>query len=113
MQCSYDTKGNSVPTILMLMQDRLYSQGELKESLKKVDFTWMNSIMAMIKDPEVDKAFGWVLEMEHHQRKLILPKKVQSLNGHLFCLREVARLLYCIIRNPLLVLMLKLLVVLP
>ncbi|XP_045827163.1 rho GTPase-activating protein 2-like isoform X3 [Trifolium pratense] len=30
MQCSYDTKGNSVPTILMLMQDRLYSQGGLK-----------------------------------------------------------------------------------
>jgi hypothetical protein len=30
MQCSYDTKGNSVPTILMLMQDRLYSQEGLK-----------------------------------------------------------------------------------
>jgi hypothetical protein len=30
MQCSYDSKGNSVPTILMLMQDRLYSQGGLK-----------------------------------------------------------------------------------
>ena len=30
MQCSYDPKGNSVPTILLLMQDRLYSQGGLK-----------------------------------------------------------------------------------
>ncbi|XP_058742288.1 rho GTPase-activating protein 2-like [Vicia villosa] len=30
MQCTYDSKGNSVPTILMLMQDRLYSQGGLK-----------------------------------------------------------------------------------
>ncbi|CAJ2651891.1 unnamed protein product [Trifolium pratense] len=35
MQCSYDTKGNSVPTILMLMQDRLYSQGELKGTPSK------------------------------------------------------------------------------
>ncbi|CAJ2645982.1 unnamed protein product [Trifolium pratense] len=34
-----------------------------EEPLKKVDFTYMNSIMAMMKDPEVDKAFGWVLEM--------------------------------------------------
>ncbi|CAJ2632121.1 rac GTPase activating protein [Trifolium pratense] len=30
MQCSYDSKGNSVPTILLLMQERLYSQGGLK-----------------------------------------------------------------------------------
>ncbi|XP_020212194.1 rho GTPase-activating protein 2 [Cajanus cajan] len=30
MQCSYDSKGNSVPTILLLMQDRLYSQGGVK-----------------------------------------------------------------------------------
>ncbi|XP_014512117.1 rho GTPase-activating protein 2 [Vigna radiata var. radiata] len=30
MQCSYDSKGNSVPTILLLMQDRLYSQRGLK-----------------------------------------------------------------------------------
>uniref|UniRef100_A0A7N0ZW48 Uncharacterized protein n=1 Tax=Kalanchoe fedtschenkoi TaxID=63787 RepID=A0A7N0ZW48_KALFE len=30
MQCSYDTKGNSVPTILLLMQERLYSNGGLK-----------------------------------------------------------------------------------
>lgn len=30
MQCSYDTNGNSVPTILLLMQERLYSQGGLK-----------------------------------------------------------------------------------
>ncbi|KAH7517146.1 hypothetical protein FEM48_Zijuj09G0031400 [Ziziphus jujuba var. spinosa] len=31
MQCSYDSKGNSVPTILLLMQERLYSQGGLKK----------------------------------------------------------------------------------
>ncbi|KFK30909.1 hypothetical protein AALP_AA6G041700 [Arabis alpina] len=30
MQCSYDEKGNSVPTILLLMQQRLYSQEGLK-----------------------------------------------------------------------------------
>ncbi|GAV79068.1 RhoGAP domain-containing protein/PBD domain-containing protein [Cephalotus follicularis] len=30
MQCSYDSKGNSVPTILLLMQERLYSQDGLK-----------------------------------------------------------------------------------
>ncbi|KAJ8543336.1 hypothetical protein K7X08_005859 [Anisodus acutangulus] len=30
MQCSYDTRGNSVPTILLLMQERLYSQSGLK-----------------------------------------------------------------------------------
>ncbi|KAL8087697.1 hypothetical protein AgCh_037737 [Apium graveolens] len=30
MQCSYDSRGNSVPTILLLMQERLYSQGGLK-----------------------------------------------------------------------------------
>ncbi|KAK8521829.1 hypothetical protein V6N12_066412 [Hibiscus sabdariffa] len=29
MQCSLDSKGNSVPTILLLMQERLYSQGGL------------------------------------------------------------------------------------
>lgn len=30
MQCSYDKNGNSVPTILLLMQERLYHQGGLK-----------------------------------------------------------------------------------
>ncbi|CAI9107985.1 OLC1v1007485C2 [Oldenlandia corymbosa var. corymbosa] len=30
MQCSYDARGNSVPTILLLLQERLYSQGGLK-----------------------------------------------------------------------------------
>jgi hypothetical protein len=30
MQCSYDSRGNSVPTILLLMQKRLYAQGGLK-----------------------------------------------------------------------------------
>ncbi|KAK7259450.1 hypothetical protein RIF29_25057 [Crotalaria pallida] len=30
MQCSYDSKGNSIPTILLLMQERLYSQEGLK-----------------------------------------------------------------------------------
>ncbi|KAG9457536.1 hypothetical protein H6P81_002044 [Aristolochia fimbriata] len=30
MQCSYDSKGNSVPTILLLMQEKLYNQGGLK-----------------------------------------------------------------------------------
>ncbi|KAK3003241.1 hypothetical protein RJ639_018183 [Escallonia herrerae] len=30
MQCSYDARGNSVPTMLLLMQERLYTQGGLK-----------------------------------------------------------------------------------
>ncbi|KAI4355291.1 hypothetical protein L6164_004080 [Bauhinia variegata] len=30
MQCSYDDRGNSVPTILLMMQKRLYSDGGLK-----------------------------------------------------------------------------------
>jgi hypothetical protein len=30
MQCSYDSKGNSVPTILLLMQEALYIQGGMK-----------------------------------------------------------------------------------
>ncbi|KAL3717555.1 hypothetical protein ACJRO7_009054 [Eucalyptus globulus] len=30
MQCSYDSRGNSVPSILLLMQERLYSQDGLK-----------------------------------------------------------------------------------
>ncbi|XP_028779804.1 rho GTPase-activating protein 3 [Neltuma alba] len=30
MQCSYDYRGNSVPTILLMMQKRLYSEGGLK-----------------------------------------------------------------------------------
>nr|CAB3462224.1 unnamed protein product [Digitaria exilis] len=30
MQCTYDGKGNSVPTILLLMQETLYAQGGLK-----------------------------------------------------------------------------------
>ncbi|ERN10697.1 hypothetical protein AMTRI_Chr09g39080 [Amborella trichopoda] len=30
MQCSYDARGNSVPTILLLIQRRLYSQGGLQ-----------------------------------------------------------------------------------
>lgn len=34
-----------------------------KESLKKIAPTWMNVSLAMKKDREADKAFGWVLEM--------------------------------------------------
>ncbi|KAK8926581.1 hypothetical protein KSP39_PZI019002 [Platanthera zijinensis] len=30
MQCSHDSRGNSVPTILLSMQRHLYSQGGLK-----------------------------------------------------------------------------------
>jgi len=30
MQCSYDDRGNSVPTILLRMQKRLYTEGGLK-----------------------------------------------------------------------------------
>lgn len=30
MQCSFDDRGNSVPTILLMMQTRLYSEGGLE-----------------------------------------------------------------------------------
>eukprot|EP00249_Psilotum_nudum_P026538 c3271_g1_i1 orf=2-994(-) len=30
MQCSYDRRGNSIPTILLLIQEKLYAQGGLK-----------------------------------------------------------------------------------
>ncbi|XP_047969002.1 hydroxyproline O-arabinosyltransferase 1-like [Salvia hispanica] len=34
-----------------------------KDALKRIAPTWMNVSLAMKKDPEADKAFGWVLEM--------------------------------------------------
>ncbi|KAF7833055.1 hydroxyproline O-arabinosyltransferase 1-like [Senna tora] len=34
-----------------------------KEYLRKIAPSWMNVSIAMKKDPEADKAFGWVLEM--------------------------------------------------
>ena len=34
MQCSYDSRGNSVPTILLMMQRRLYEQGGLRVRFK-------------------------------------------------------------------------------
>lgn len=34
-----------------------------KESLGRIAPTWMNISIAMKKDPDADKAFGWVLEM--------------------------------------------------
>ncbi|KAJ6794844.1 hydroxyproline O-arabinosyltransferase 1-like [Iris pallida] len=34
-----------------------------KRSLEKIAPTWMNVSLAMKKDPEADKTFGWVLEM--------------------------------------------------
>ncbi|KAJ7526882.1 hypothetical protein O6H91_16G027100 [Diphasiastrum complanatum] len=38
MQCSFDLKGNSVPTILLHMQERLYSQGGLQsEGIFRID----------------------------------------------------------------------------
>ncbi|MCD7468025.1 Rho GTPase-activating protein 2 [Datura stramonium] len=38
MQCSYDTRGNSVPTILLLMQERLYSQhGLMAEGIFRIN----------------------------------------------------------------------------
>lgn len=38
MQCSYDERGNSVPTILLMMQKRLYAEGGLKVSV----LCWIN-----------------------------------------------------------------------
>ncbi|KAL8153040.1 hypothetical protein V2J09_010800 [Rumex salicifolius] len=34
-----------------------------KEALSKIAPSWMNISLAMKKDPETDKSFGWVLEM--------------------------------------------------
>lgn len=41
----------------------LISLWQYQESLKKIAPTWMNVSLAMKKDPQADKAFGWVLEM--------------------------------------------------
>lgn len=41
MQCSYDQRGNSVPTILLMMQKRLYSGG----GLQVCDFYTLASIV--------------------------------------------------------------------
>jgi hypothetical protein len=45
MQCGYDDKGNSVPKILLLMQQRLYSQ----DGLKVIDSAERNFILEPIK----------------------------------------------------------------
>ncbi|XP_008779835.2 rho GTPase-activating protein 3-like [Phoenix dactylifera] len=49
MQCSYDTRGNSVPTILLLMQRALYSQGGLQaEGIFRINAE--NSQEAYVRD---------------------------------------------------------------
>ncbi|GAU30139.1 hypothetical protein TSUD_360320, partial [Trifolium subterraneum] len=49
MQCSYDDRGNSVPTILLRMQKQLYSEGGLKaEGIFRI--TGENSQEAFVRD---------------------------------------------------------------
>lgn len=43
MQCTYDDRGNSVPTILLMMQKRLYSGGGLL-----VSFQFISTIVALL-----------------------------------------------------------------
>lgn len=43
MQCTYDARGNSVPTILLLMQERLYAQGGLKVYIR-VRVYWLGGL---------------------------------------------------------------------
>jgi hypothetical protein len=45
MQCGYDDKGNSVPKILLLMQQRLYSQDGLKVILNCHFFLNFSSLL--------------------------------------------------------------------
>lgn len=53
MQCGYDSKGNSVPTILLLMQERLYSQGGLKVSLPNpASMSLLGTQMSVIKNKD-------------------------------------------------------------
>ena len=40
MQLSFDTRGNSVPTILLLMQHRLYALGGLQVSIYRVNLVF-------------------------------------------------------------------------
>ncbi|KAE8732808.1 hypothetical protein F3Y22_tig00001728pilonHSYRG00059 [Hibiscus syriacus] len=47
-----------------------------KDSLEKIAPTWMNVSLAMKKDPETDKAFGWVFEM--YAYAVCLPCRVDS-----------------------------------
>nr|GLL46134.1 hydroxyproline O-arabinosyltransferase 1 [Ipomoea trifida] len=49
-----------------------------KESLKKIAPTWMNVSLAMKKEPETDKAFGWVLEMYAYATSSALHNEVTS-----------------------------------
>lgn len=47
MQCSYDDRGNSVPTILLRMQKQLYSEGGLQVCLFVLDYL-LNSFESML-----------------------------------------------------------------
>lgn len=52
MQCSYDSRGNSVPSILLLMQERLYSQGGLKvESLSTDTVLQAKHFLVLVLSP--------------------------------------------------------------
>lgn len=41
----------------------IYTYPICKDALQTITPIWMNISLAMKKDPQVDKAFGWVLEM--------------------------------------------------
>ncbi|MCI24751.1 rho GTPase-activating protein 3-like, partial [Trifolium medium] len=44
MQCSYDDRGNSVPTILLRMQKQLYSEGGLKAWFRELPTGVLDSL---------------------------------------------------------------------
>jgi hypothetical protein len=48
MQCSYDSRGNSVPTILLMMQRRLYEQGGLQVCCLGSPFTLISFLQCLV-----------------------------------------------------------------
>ncbi|KAF4350562.1 hypothetical protein G4B88_030095 [Cannabis sativa] len=51
MQCCYDSRGNNVPTILLLMHECLYSQGGLKPTETAL-LNWAVDLMTVAVEEE-------------------------------------------------------------
>ena len=66
MQCSYDPKGNSVPIILLLMQDHLYSQGSLKVLTVYIlaSFVTPSSKLLQVVTSEFNTNYPFVLSLQ-------------------------------------------------
>ncbi|URE13688.1 rhoGAP domain containing protein [Musa troglodytarum] len=71
MQCSYDRRGNSVPTILLLMQRRLYEQGGLRAWFRELPTGVLDSLSSeQMADPLT--ALMYAVQVMNFLRMLIL-----------------------------------------